>query len=169
MELILYVPGDPPANQIVAAGAAGEIPLIASLLQQGVPIDARHTHYQQTALHAAADAGHLPAVCYLIDQGADLNAHDDIEMTPLMHACSRGRSKVALSLMAAGADVEHERSDDQMTALKFALWGRCSRKVIRQLLARGPRGQRLDFPLSTCLLKIPISTPRSACCFSVCS
>ncbi|WP_440533074.1 ankyrin repeat domain-containing protein [Variovorax sp. YR566] len=147
MELILYVPGDPPANRIVAAGAAGEVPLIASLLQQGVPIDAQHTHYKQTALHAAADAGHLPAVGYLIDQGADLNALDNIEMTPLMHACSRGRSTVALRLMAAGANVEHERSDDQMTALKFALWGRCSRTVIRQLLAQGAKRPEAGFPI----------------------
>lgn len=98
-------------------------------------------------MHAAADAGHLPTVGYLIERGADLNALDDIEMTPLMHACSRGRSKVALSLMAAGANVEHERSDDQMTALKFALWGRCSRTVVRQLLARGAKRPEAGFPI----------------------
>lgn len=57
MELILYVPGDPPANRIVAAGAAGEIPVIALLLQQGVPIDAQHTHYSKRSINHALARG----------------------------------------------------------------------------------------------------------------
>lgn len=145
MDLVLSVEGDPPGNQLVAAGAAGDCSLITSLLKQGVSVDSQQTHYGWTALHAAADAGHVRAVEYLIDSGAALDILDVISMTPLMHACSRGRSKVALLLMAAGADVQHERSDDQMTALKFALWGKCSRAVLKELLARGAKKSEAGF------------------------
>ncbi|MGJ7558874.1 ankyrin repeat domain-containing protein [Variovorax sp. RB3P1] len=137
MNLIYAVRGDPPSNFLVSAASAGDLSGVRKLIEQGLSIDARDSRYQRTALHVAADEGHKDVVKFLISSGASLNLLDDSGMTPLMAACSSGSSTVALFLIRSGADVLHLRPEDGMSALKFALWGRCSRPVLKELMARG--------------------------------
>jgi ankyrin repeat protein len=100
-----------------------------------------------SALHTAAHCGKVRSVDFLLTAGANLNLLNDIDLTPLMCACSRGKvegSAVALRLIEAGADVRYVRKSDEMTALKFAV-GSCSPKVLQALIDHGaqvdgPRG-----------------------------
>jgi ankyrin repeat protein len=137
MDLIYYIEGDPLQNQLVAASAAGDLGTIKKLVAEGVNPNFPDTRWGATPLHVAAAAGHLPVVTYLVQRSANLNSRDESGMTPLMSACSAGHNAVVLTLLNARADVRFERPEDGMSALKFALWGRCSRKVIKALLSKG--------------------------------
>lgn len=137
MNIVYWVEGDPIANKLVAASAIGDIETVGRLISKGVSPSATDNHWGETALHVACEAGHKSTVAYLVEKGAPLNAHNSNGMTPLMTACSAGRNEIVRALVEAGADVMYARPEDSMTALKFALWGRCSKGVIKQLLASG--------------------------------
>lgn len=109
------------------------------LLEDGVDIDGFSRYLDHTALTGAARYGLLRSVSFLIDHGADVNRPGANDMTPLMHACLLGKTKgsrVALRLIAAGADVNYVRKGDDMTALKFAA-GSCTPEVIQALIDHG--------------------------------
>jgi ankyrin repeat protein len=108
------------------------------LLAGAVDINGRG-HGGRTALHTAAGLGLTRSVDFLVKAGADLNLLDENQLTPLMNACSLGKLKggrVAMRLIAAGADVNYVRTSDEMTALKFAA---CEGRpeLIEALLERG--------------------------------
>ena len=98
-------------------------------------------------LHAAVQAGSLKEVERLVGEGADLNALDDMDLTPLMCACSNGGVRgmnIALRLIEAGADVNYVRVDDDMTAIGFAAC-HSQPQVVKALLragaaVEGPKG-----------------------------
>lgn len=109
------------------------------LLADGVDVNGLASYAGSTALHTAAGYGRVRSVEFLIRAGADLNATDRLDLTPLMSACSLGKNKgsrVALLLIAAGADVRYVRTADGMTALKFAVHA-CKPEVIQALIDRG--------------------------------
>jgi hypothetical protein len=139
MELVLWVPGDPPENLLIAAAAAGDLSKVREQIANGISVNSIDTRYKQTALHAACDRGQKKVVTYLLKAGPDIDVLDGLGMTPLMHACSSGHSDIALLLTNAGADVAYERAGDEMSALKFALWGRCSPKLLRLLREKGAK------------------------------
>ena len=117
------------------------------LLDDGADINAVAPYSNTTALAAAAGYGLVRSVNFLLESGADVDLPGAYEMTPLMCACSTGKTKgsrVALRLIEAGADVNVVRTADQMTALKFAV-DDCTPEVIQALLDHGadvdgPRG-----------------------------
>lgn len=139
MNVVYYFAGDPLQHRLVAvaAAAAGDLETVERLLGEGAPPSTPDTCWGATLLHVAGAAGHLNVVNRFIKGGAILDIRDGDGITPLMAACSAGRNEVALTLANIGADVPYERPEDGMSALKFALWGRCSRKVIRCLLSKG--------------------------------
>lgn len=100
----------------------------------------------ETALHAAVNAEDLGEVVRLIRDGADINGVNDVDVTPLMSACSLGGGsgmKIALRLMEEGADVNYVRKDDEMTALCFAA-GNSLPQVVRALLGHGAKVEGPD-------------------------
>ena len=109
------------------------------LLADGVNVNAVASYCGGTPLYQAAGIGAIRSVEFLIGAGADLNATNKFDLTPLMSACSLGKTKgsrVAMRLIEAGADVKHVRASDEMTALKFAVHS-CPAEVIQALIERG--------------------------------
>src|SRR5262245_48914107 len=91
------------------------------LLDDGHDVDVIAPYCGGTALNTAAGYGFIRTVEFLISAGADLNARDKNDLTPLMSACSLGKTKgsrVATRLIEAGANVQYVRASDEMTALK---------------------------------------------------
>lgn len=147
MNLIYFVQGDPAENELVASAAIGNYDRVEALLADGISPNVIDSRWRRTALHTASSGGHHLVVASLLQRKARLDISDGNGLTALMSACSAGHSKVALILMEAGADVMHKRLQDGMTALKFAIWGRCSRKVMKELIARGAEPAEVGFPV----------------------
>jgi ankyrin repeat protein len=100
-------------------------------------------HYRTAATYGLVRPAEL-----LVASGAALNLLDDLQLTPLMCACSCGGpdgSRIAMLLIEAGADVTVVRESDQMTALKFAASG-CEPEIIHAII---DRGAEIDGPPST--------------------
>ncbi|MDI3381595.1 ankyrin repeat domain-containing protein [Xenophilus aerolatus] len=129
---------------LVLAASAGKLPVVKALVKRGAKLTG--------ALYAASEALHVPLVKYLIEVGADLDevSEDGNELTPLLTACSRGKKKgseIALLLLRAGARADYVRQDDGMSAIKFALWGQCSKDVLAELQVRGSPTIEPGFPI----------------------
>lgn len=121
------------------AATNGLLAEIELLLKDGVDIDGIATYSKSTPLASAAGRGQAKAVELLVQRGAHINKPGAHDLTPLMHACSLGKSKgskVALYLIEVGADVDTVRQADGMTALKFAVRD-CKPEVIQALLDAG--------------------------------
>lgn len=118
------------------------------LLADGVDVNGVASYCGGTALYEAAGIGALRPVELLIGAGADLNASNKHDLTPLMSACSLGKTKgsqVAMRLIEAGANVKYVRAADEMTALKFAVRC-CPAETIQALI---DHGAEVDGPSGT--------------------
>jgi len=109
------------------------------MLTDGHDINAFAPYCGGTALNTAAGYGLIRSVEFLIGAGANLNATNKYDLTPLMSACSIGKTKgsrVALRMIEARADVKYARASDEMTALKFAVKS-CPAEIIQALIDHG--------------------------------
>lgn len=141
---------DSHGDAFVAAAGNSRVDVMKALIELGVDINFRDSRYNQTALHAAASTGSKKTVAFLIEKGASLDSLDGISMTPLMHACSRGKkigSAIALLLLGHGADATFVRAEDGMTAYKFALWGKCLPEVLDSLRGAGAQLPEAGFQI----------------------
>ncbi|PTD07843.1 Ankyrin-3 [Fusarium culmorum] len=77
----------------------------------GVSIDARTTHDENTALIRAVRDGYPQIVSLLIKLGADVNASNNIGWTPLHFAAETGFEDVVEILLKAGANATAESHD----------------------------------------------------------
>lgn len=137
-----------PQDAFGIAAANSKLAEMQLLLDDGVDIDSKAAYSESTALCTAAGLGLLRSVDFLLKHGASLDVPGRYDMTPLMQACSMGKSKgskVALTLIEAGADVNHVRTADDMTSLKFAV-GDCKPEVITALI---DKGAEVDGPKGT--------------------
>src|SRR5262245_48785271 len=94
-----------------------------ALIADGVDIDGVSSD-GFTALASASRLGLTRCVSFLLENGADVNLPSWQDLTPLMFACSSGKTKgsrIAMQLIEHGADVSYVRKSDGMTALKFAV------------------------------------------------
>jgi ankyrin repeat protein len=81
----------------------GDAAAVKTLLDQGVPVDAKF-RYDRTALSFAADRGNVEVVKVLLDRGADVEASDTFyHATPLVWAFQRENVEVARLLLDKGA------------------------------------------------------------------
>ena len=139
------IPANSPVEALSIAAANSMLREMKLLLADGV--DVNGVSGGGTALHTAATDGLIRSIEILIRAGADLDAIDEMDLTPLMCACSAGKikgSRAALRLIDSGANVRLVRAEDEMTALKFAA-DDCLPEVIQALIDRGadvdgPRG-----------------------------
>lgn len=86
-------------------------------------------------IHEATFLDNAKAVEQHIAYGSDLNVKDDYGSTPLIIACTFGKTEIALKLIAGGADLE-ATSVDGSTALHVAsFYGR--KEIVEALLYQG--------------------------------
>lgn len=88
-------------RQLQDAAAAGDLPQVTALLEQGLPAQTRIT----CPLAAAIFAGHLPVAERLLQHGAHVEGIGTAgDLTLLMHAANSGLDDAARLLVAKGAD-----------------------------------------------------------------
>ena len=122
---------------LAQVAAKGDTKKIDALLDAGADINAPADG--GSPLHIAITSGSLRGARHLIARGAELDVVDKEELTPLMLACSEGKTKgstIALALIEAGADVSKRREADGMSALEFAVKD-AKPEVVAALIAAG--------------------------------
>jgi ankyrin repeat protein len=121
--------GDDSVNvRLLAAAAAGDVPTLRKLLQQGA--DANFG-IDYTPLMQAADHGKLPVIPILLEAGADINARSKGGDTALSLAVRKRHSDIVSLLLAR--EVSHETKN---LALLTAA-GSKSLPLVQALLAAG--------------------------------
>lgn len=116
---VLAFAGSSLASEIHQAAEAGDVALIAAIIERDPGAATERDDGNETPLHAAARGGHTAAVRALLDAGAPADIGDNENSTPLDVASIAGQLEVARLLVERGADVRH-RDDNGMTALLFA-------------------------------------------------
>ena len=118
-----------------------------AMVADGVDVDGISTD-GFTALASAARLALTKSVDLLIELGADINKPSWENLTPLMFACSAGKTKgsrIAAKLVECGANVNYVRKSDGTTALKFA--ARDANPALVQTLLDA--GADVDGPVNT--------------------
>lgn len=124
---------------LVNLSASGNLKEMKSLIESGVDVNGVSLKSSNTSLCAASAQGLVKAVDFLLEVNANVDLVGADGLTPLMHACALGGSKggsVVRRLLQAKADVNYVRTDDEMTALKFAV-RTCGLDIVQELLDCG--------------------------------
>jgi Ankyrin repeats (many copies) len=96
------MPSEPRQEALQSAAASGDAVQAATLLDQGVPLDARDEQ-GRTPLMRAVMQNRLEVVRLLLNRGADPNLADNTGSTPLQQAKREKLSDIAAMLQRAGA------------------------------------------------------------------
>jgi hypothetical protein len=125
-----------PRDQLLLVAATnGNTKEVNSLLNEGVPVDARNDD-DATPLVLAAAGGHTSVLRALIDRGADLEATNNLGQTALMAAVGAKSNPLAVKTLLDRSAQVNVRANDGTTALLIAV--NCGDpNIVDQLLERG--------------------------------
>jgi ankyrin repeat protein len=124
---------------IAEAATAGDVALVAELIEQTPDLVRCATSDGWTPLHLAVHAGHGPVAELLLAHGADVDtpAHNELHNTPMLWAVMAGQSEMVAFLLAHGADVNMANAAGATPLHKAAIHG--DSELVRLLLAHGAR------------------------------
>jgi len=111
-EVLLSAGANPNAYQgaedrpLFIAAEQGFAKLVSHLIRYKADVNWRHPVDQTTSLHLAVESGHVDVVNMLLEAGADASAANIHGVTPLLIACVRNSSEIALSVIRAGAELD---------------------------------------------------------------
>lgn len=150
-------------NRFLVAAAAGHLPAVRVLLDDGANINIRGAN-NETALACAAREGRLEMALYLIDAGASLDPQDKDGNTALAHAVRGNHVSIAARLIACGADITIENKDGQKpldTALKSGVPALVAlfEQPLKDLLARIPSADAVETMRPRSLSPPPVADP----------
>ena len=92
------------AERFLAAAIKGDVSLVESMLQEGVPVDCVD-RYDQTALFHAALFNRTDVIRLLLQKGADVNKRDRFGRTPVHHAARENSTEAIAMLIEHGASI----------------------------------------------------------------
>jgi ankyrin repeat protein len=129
----LFAPAPPERGEAALRQAArnGDHATVRELIRRGVNVNAVDSE-KRTALHFAATG---PVAAMLVSAEARLDCRDENGFTPLLEACTNGRTEVVRLLLEAGAD-HSIRDPVGATALHWAADGN-HEAAVRMLVAAG--------------------------------
>lgn len=94
----------PPAAQLRAAAAAGDLAAVKTLLAAGTRVDATDSQ-GRTALLLAVDAGHIDIAKTLLAAGASPNVQAANQDTPWLLAGASGRTEILAAMLPHAPDL----------------------------------------------------------------
>jgi ankyrin repeat protein len=118
LSILLAADIDPGPELLAKAARLGNVKAAEDLLEAGVNPNVPD-QYGSTALYHAASMNQLDAVQLLLKYRADPNLTNLHKSTPLQRAADLGNSRMALTLIAAGANV-NAKGPEGRTAIFFA-------------------------------------------------
>ena len=87
-----------------AAAGDGDVSLVESMLQEGMPVDCVHW-LDQTALSLAAYYNRTDVIRLLLQKGADVNKRDLYGDTPVHYAALKNKTEAIAVLIEHGASI----------------------------------------------------------------
>jgi N-acyl-D-amino-acid deacylase len=140
------------AEGLLVAAHRNDVALTRTLLDKGMPVDARGID-DATALQVAAASGRLETLRLLIERGSRVNLADVHRDTALMAAVRAGSIDAVKLLLAAGADV----NASDLVGRTALVWAARSRRtdMMDALRAGGAQGDTSQLPMTR-------PTPRAA-------
>ncbi len=110
---------------VTEAAEAGNVALVAELIEQTPDLINCSSSQGWTLLHLAAHAGQGPVVEFLLAHGADVNtpAKNDLHSTPLLWAVMAGQTEIVALLLAHGANVNTPNAAGATPLHKAAIHG----------------------------------------------
>ncbi len=108
------------AHQIFDGARGGDVALVTSAVDQGVPVDLADEK-GNTLLMLAAYHGHAAVVSALTDRNADVDRQNDRGQTPLAGAVFKRYTEVIETLVASGADLDAGTPSARATAEMFGI------------------------------------------------
>ena len=116
----------------------GNIPELTRLLDEGLDINKRYSaNSGATLVFGAVDGESHATLNFLVEKGADINLKDNYKNTPLLHAVSNGKRKMAVLLLDHGARVS-DINKEGLTALYMAVY-RGNSEIAELLLDQGAK------------------------------
>ena len=122
-----------PDHALTEAIKGGSLEAVASLIAQGVDVNAR-AEDGSAALHWAVHLSDLPATETLLRAGADPNLETSRRVPPLYLVCENGNSALIEALLNAGADPSAAASGEPVV-LTAARAGNAD--AVKRLIAKG--------------------------------
>lgn len=154
-------------SPIHRASIDGHTDVVKKLIKAGgdVSLKTKKNAFGYTALHIAARYGHFELVNLLLKLGADVNAETTgFKQTPLHQAAIANVDSILLTLIEAGADVDHADADGDTPLLVAALFG--NQESLKVLVNNGAdkslvnsHGNTARVALCHCTLVLPIPEP----------
>ena len=92
------------AERFLAAASKGDVSLVESMLQEGVPVDCVDRD-GRTALFYAAGLNRTDVIRLLLQKGADVNKRDGVGDTPVYWAARRKKTEAITMLIEHGASI----------------------------------------------------------------
>ena len=102
-----------PAEELIAAVAAGNEAIVEALLADGALLVNAKDEWGWTALHEASNNGNVAIMEVLLAKETDVDVKDEFGQTPLHRASINGDAAAVELLLAAGADVGAKDEDGQ--------------------------------------------------------
>ena len=91
-------------ERFLAAARKGDVSLVESMLQEGVPVDCVN-RYDQTALFCVAWNNRTDVIRLLLQKGADVNKRDRFGDTPVHWAAMNNSTEAIAMLIEHGASI----------------------------------------------------------------
>ena len=92
------------AERFLAAARKGDVSLVESMLQEGVPVDCVNRRDQTALIHAAA-FNRTDVIRLLLQKGADVNKRDRFGDTPVHYAAWNNSTEAIAMLIEHGASI----------------------------------------------------------------
>ncbi|KAK0713298.1 hypothetical protein B0T26DRAFT_804145 [Lasiosphaeria miniovina] len=147
---------DPESKQLLLHAARdGKQIMVATLVNNGVPVDTIDSQFYQTPLMWASKNGHEPVVRHLLDNGAYIEAGDFDGQTPLIRTAANDHNAVVRLLLERGAKIERRDYNNQTPLLRAAANGQES--TVQTLLAGEANFAAIDMHRQTPFGKISVT------------
>ncbi len=122
------------AQEVFQLARTGDAPMLARLLEKGLPPDMSN-HKGDGLLMLAAYHGHVEATKTLLEAGAQPDRHNDMAQTPLAASAFKGYLPIVELLLAHGARPGFAPPGGKTPLMFAAMFNR--REIVELLLGQG--------------------------------
>mmetsp|Transcript_9864 Transcript_9864/g.18169 ORF Transcript_9864/g.18169 Transcript_9864/m.18169 type:complete len:857 (-) Transcript_9864:1451-4021(-) len=121
LEMLEYELESPRSDCFIDAASTGQFPHVRKMINNGQPLDARHSVTGYAAIHAASDFGNVKMVKFLLREGADLHCLRKTDEGTALHCAAENGHADLVRYLVQDAGIDKTRKNKfGLTAFDFA-------------------------------------------------